>query len=186
MWLWKAYIPPNTKSPEEWNKLMESINSSIRIKKVSYKGDTLYCTNCHIEYKGFASATFNMNVKNCKNCSQAPMHIKNRKRKELRIFPLSSRSRRNLYRVSKLKQCVYCGKTSGKFHVHHITMRHLLVNRFWHKVSDTYHFETEVINHPRNLTCLCVKCHNRVHLNNRHKIDSTMTRILKAINRFSF
>jgi len=170
-------------SKEEGNQRLEAIGSCIRIIEVGSPISRFYCQNCKTEFTGDQHHFFRRANRYCLNC--APALIKHRKRKKLGVWPrCKTRSSRNLKKGQHY--CSFCATTVGNFVTHHITMRHLLVDRFFAKVQNTFNFENEVINHPRNLIRLCENCHSLAHPINSHSIDRTMTHILKAINRFSF
>lgn len=90
------------------------------------------------------------------------------------------------YGKDKDCHCEFCGKHS-KTTDHHITMVSAFANRFLTKISrNWYEFSDNVINHKRNLISLCPECHALVHKDGYHTVDKEMSKIFKAIKRFTF
>jgi hypothetical protein len=88
-------------------------------------------------------------------------------------------------KLSMFSKCELCNTERASVK-HHIIMRHKIVNRFYHAVKNSFHLETEIINHPRNLISLCKTCHAKVHADGLNTTDIHLTKVFKAIKRFSF
>ena len=161
----------------------------------------LFKCSCGNTLESIISSVVNGNTKSC-GCLQKEhtsrlgkeqvKHLRSnnihRERLLLDVSLQEAYKRRSYVNIKRNKKkqckCEYCGKFA-KTQDHHITAIATLQKRFLSHVPNKTYFQDSVINHPRNLISLCPECHLLVHKPTSFDTDPEITKVFKAIKRFS-